>query len=338
MRQPGDWKELDLGDGVRLLLGWRSGRRDLEAAPADLDRTIAQEMREAGVQTLERLAGLDRRTFSGVPAVETDQYLSLPLAREEDSNDDGDTASDGDEDSEEVGSLLPEEAAATAQLIELVQAAFDDDDFLGRSDLKGGGWLFYAVVVELEDEDDPVAFVRKYNPQRGIRAGRLAASAKGKTLTRFDDPFFNFDVDFDLVVAPDEMAILNVNAFNSVFADLELAKLQVPEHVASFSKDLGVPLPRRSAAVLEAVCAQKPSLANRVRRLAHAAYLPKITAQSLGDALDKHGWPRTRLGRQQVRLGDAEDVTLFLELAEGLFYEADFSEERRRADRFSLRS
>jgi hypothetical protein len=69
------------------------------------------------------------------------------------------------------------------------------------------------------------AFVRKYNPQRGLKAGRLRVAANGDTLARFEDPLFNFDFNFDLIIAPNEIAIFSVTAFNSVFADIELAKI-----------------------------------------------------------------------------------------------------------------
>lgn len=326
------WAQLELGEGVRLLLGWREGRRDLVARPVEVTDEVGGAMREACQATLNRIGALERRTFSGVPALEPDQYLSLPIETDEE-------VDEQDDEEEEVGVLLPEERAGTADLVELVESAFEDDDFLSRNELREGGWLFYAVVVEQEDEDEPIAFVRKFNPQRGMKAGRLPAAAQGNTLSRFDDPLFNFDLAFDLVVAPDEIAILKVGAFNTVFADLELAKAQVPEHVDAISAALGVKLASSAEGVLRTVCSEKPSLATRLRRLAHTDHLPKVTNATLREALDKHGFARNALGTgQRVRLADVEDVKTFLDLVEGLYYEADFSDEPRRADRFSVRA
>ena len=47
MREPNEWAEIELGTGVRLLLGWRKGRHGLEAAPVDLHRDVGQMMRAA---------------------------------------------------------------------------------------------------------------------------------------------------------------------------------------------------------------------------------------------------------------------------------------------------
>jgi hypothetical protein len=44
-----------------------------------------------------------------------------------------------------------------------------------------------------------------------------------------------------------------------------------------------------------------------------------------------------RLGKTKVRLTNREDVEVFLDLVEGLYYEADFTGEARRADRYSVR-
>jgi hypothetical protein len=56
------------------------------------------------------------------------------------------------------------------------------------------------------------------------------------------------------------------------------------------------------------------------------------------DSLEKHGYSKNRLGAgSAIELSDEMDVGLLLDLLEGLYYEADFTGERRRADRYSVR-
>lgn len=330
-RKPAEWGTLQLGKGARLLLGWRDGRHDLDAQAARMTSDVSKEMLAACQRVLNGMAQLDRRIYSGIPALEPEQYLSLALATEN-----GGVAS-GDADAlQKLDHMMPEEAAATARLVELVNGAFADDEWLTKDELALGSWLFYAIVVQLED-GGVAAFVRKYNPQRGLKAGRLRVAANGNTLARFDDPLFNFDFNFDLIIAPNEIAIFSVTAFNSVFADIELAKIHAGEHVTTITSGLVAPMSTASEALFREECETRASLANRVRRLAHADYLDRVTTTALRDALQKHGMEPDRLGKAKVKLANREDVEVFLDLVEGLYYEADFTGEGRRADRYSVR-
>lgn len=330
-REPADWADLKLGKGARLLLGWRDGRRGLNAQAARMTADVSKAMIAACQDALDGMGKLDRRIYSGIPALEPEQYLSLVLAAGSDDADSDDAGA-----IQKVDHMMPEEAAATADLVELVNGAFDVDEWLTRDELADGSWLFYAVVVQLQD-GGVAAFVRKYNPQRGLKASRFRVSANGDTLTRFDDPLFNFDFDFNLIVAPNEIAIFSVTAFNSVFADIELAKIHAGEHVTTITSDMAASLSASSEALFRKECEQRASLANRARRLAHVGYLSRVTSAALRDALQKHGMKPDRLGKAKIKLGNREDVEVFLDLVEGLYYEADFTGEGRRADRYSVR-
>jgi hypothetical protein len=330
-RKPADWAALKLGKGTRLLLGWRDGRRDLDAQAARMTSDVSKEMIAACQRALSGMAQLDRRIYSGIPALEPEQYLSLAVATGSNG-----VAHDEADALEKLDQMMPEEAAATARLVELVNGAFDEDEWLTKDELALGSWLFYAVVVQLED-GGVAAFVRKYNPQRGLKAGRLRVAANGDTLARFDDPLFNFDFNFDLIIAPNEIAIFSVTAFNSVFADIELAKIHAGEHVTTITSSVVASLSGPSEALFRKECEERASLANRVRRLAHVDYLNRVTPAALRDALQQHGMPADRLGKTRVRLTNRDDVEVFLDLVEGLYYEADFTGEARRADRYSVR-
>jgi hypothetical protein len=328
MREPAEWPQLDLGEGVRLLLGWRSGRRGMEARPVNLATSVGEEMIAAARETLERIGGSERRIYSGVPGLDLQQYLALPLTEEQAQN---------EEALSEAGAALGEDAAAASQLIQLVRNAFENDDFLSKDELRRGRWLFYAVVVELVDEERPIGFVRQYNPQRGIRAGRLL-TAYSDTLTRFTDPVFNFDLDFDLVIAPDEIAALSTTAFDRLFADLSLAAVQVPDQVTQLNAALGVNLSAGGAQFLGETVQSRAALVQRLRRVAQAGHLGAVTYTTMGDALDKHALPRDRFGPgPDLDLQTADDVHVFLDMLEELYFETDFTVEHRRADRYSRR-
>jgi hypothetical protein len=59
----------------------------------------------------------------------------------------------------------------------------------------------------------------------------------------------------------------------------------------------------------------------------------------MGDALDRHALPRDRFGPgPDLNIQSVEDVQVFLDMLEELYYEADFTGEHRRADRYSRRA
>ncbi len=291
-----------------------------------LGDNVGDAMLDACRDTLTRLSTSERRLYTGVPALETGEYLSIPLDAEED-----------DEQAvvAELAALIGEDAGAAAELIQLVGGAFENDNFLSRDELQGGRWLFYAVVGEVESE--PVAFVRQYNPQRGIRAGRLLTSFHN-ALTRFTDPVFNFDLDFDLVVSPEEIVVLSTTAFDRLFADIDLAAAQVPAQVVELNAALGVNLAAGAADFLSDTVRGRAALVRRFRRVARLDHLAAVTYETMSDALDKHGLPRDRFGAgPELDLQNTEDVNVFLDMLEELYYETDWSNEHRRADRYSSR-
>jgi hypothetical protein len=190
----------------------------------------------------------------------------------------------------------------------------------------------------MTDEDDPIAFVRQWNPQRGFSPGRLLLAYQD-TLSRVDDPLFNFDMTFDLVVAPDEIVVLSTTAFNRVFADLDLLGAQVPDQATQLNTDLGKKLSATGLEFLTTTCQSRPRLAQRLRRVAQAAHLASVTEDSLSDALERHGLGRDRFGSgPEVELQSTDDVVVFLDMLEQLYFEADFTGEPRRADRYSTRT
>jgi hypothetical protein len=67
-------------------------------------------------------------------------------------------------------------------------------------------------------------------------------------------------------------------------------------------------------------------------------HLGQVTPDAMRGALQAHSLPADRFGEgEEVELDDAEAVVVFLDMIEGLYYEADFSREPRRADRYSRR-
>lgn len=334
VRSAEEWADIELGEGVRLLLGWRGDDGGLEAMPVELKAEVADELREACERTLADLGSRSPKAYSTIGDAAGDEFLSLNIRRDDD--DDGDGSDENDDEPGAVPVDL-EEMLSAADIVQLSLDAFAATDFLTRDDLFGGGWLFYAVVVEVDDEDESIAFVRQYNPQRGINPGRLLG-AYSDALARIDDPVFIFDLAFDVVVASDEVAVLKTTAFQRVFADVNVVASEVPADIGSLRSQLNVGIGAASLDMLTATCQQKLRLAARLKKLARQPHLTLVTRASLRSAIARHGLPRNRFGSSTaVKLADADDVRIFLDVLEKRYYEEDFTGEHMRADNASPR-
>jgi hypothetical protein len=326
MRTPEEWADITLGAGVTLLLGWRNGRRDIAAQPVNLDSDVGSFMLGECLSALVALGDRRVRPYSGVPAIEGDEFLSLPLPNDV-------AATPAEEDNP---GPLPEETLGAAELVELARNAFGRTDFLTKGELQDGSWLFYAVIAQTED-GDPVAFVKQYNPQRGFKTSRLV-TAYANTLTRFEDPVFNWDFGFDVIMAPDEIAVLRITAFERVFSDLDVLAAGVPDDIANLADGIQVSIGPASLTMLVDVCQGRATLARQLKRVAAASHLAHVTQTSFQEALLAHGLPANRFGNgTALEVEDDDAARALLDMLEGRYYEGDFSGEHRRADRYSPR-
>jgi hypothetical protein len=327
-----DWGQLELGDAVCLLLGWRdSDTGDLEAKPVELSSEVGAELLKAGRYGLATLKRKTRRDYASEASLEEDEFFSLSLESRSTGGDRADQVPG--EDAKETG--LSEEKLSAAELVGFVRGAFERDDYLTKSELGTGSWLFYVVVAILKDGEEPLGFVRQYNPQRGIKMGRLL-TAFDRTLKRFDQPLFNFDFEFDVVIASDEIAVLKTTGFERVFSDLAVAVAHVPQHVESVETRLGVGFGPGSAAILTSICETRPRYAKRLRQLAGAPHLSKVTPDGLRKKLGQHGLEEEMFGAgNDLELKDRDDVAVLLDMLEQRYYEGDFTDEHLRADRMS---
>ena len=128
MRTAEDWGDIKLGDGVRLLLGWRDEDGGLDARPVDLATDVADELRSVANSSLTDLAARVPKPYSGLGDVDADEFLSLTIM-----------PNDG---SDDATSANLEETLSTADMVRLSLGAFAAGDFFGRDELFGGGWLF----------------------------------------------------------------------------------------------------------------------------------------------------------------------------------------------------
>jgi hypothetical protein len=75
----------------------------------------------------------------------------------------------------------------------------------------------WAYAVALHVADGPLAYFRKFQPSKVIRGGGLKALVQKGTLTRIEDPVFNFDEQADALVLGTDVLILQKTLFEQMF-------------------------------------------------------------------------------------------------------------------------
>ncbi len=331
---PTKWGDVKLGKGVRLLLGWRDDEGDLDATPVQLSSDAAEEFRRTCIAFLKGIGSYERRQYDGEAALDDEEYFAVPLAHEEEEDEaDGEDTNDGDA---QGGLLFPEETVAASTLVTLVREAFERDDALTRDELNGT-WLFFVVVTEQSGASQPVGFVRQFNPNRGYSPGKFLTTYADK-LKPVTDPVLNFDFSFDVVIGSGELAVFRTTGFERVFSDLNVAATKVPEHTDQIADAVGVGISQESILYLKAACGVRPRYAKRLRKIAQSKHLPKISSEAFKKALKRHGLPEDRFGSgKDLKISDPADIGPFLDLLEQRYYETDFTDEHKRADRSSAR-
>jgi hypothetical protein len=316
-----DWSAVLLEPGAELIIGWRPHRSRLDAAAIELSRDVAAELRSMCTSALEQLAGLTRRPYGGVPYIERDEeYLAVPAA------DLHRTDGGHDADAEDYGT------AGFSDLQRLVATAGLPPVSVGE--LREGHYLLYAVICVEELTGDRIAFVRQTNPHRVAKPGGFMALLGREGLQRLEDPVFVFEAGFDLVVAPDEVAVLRLEAFNRMFADLNTLALAAPANAKVIASTVQHMTPKAVRA-LAAAAAARPSLARRLQRLARPGAVPPVTAADIARAMASHGLDAADLVSGESIVFSEDGAPVFLDLIEQLYYETDFTGEHRRSDRYS---
>jgi hypothetical protein len=198
-------------------------------------------------------------------------------------------------------------------------------------------FLFYAIVWERGDDGSPVAFVSNYDPTTLLRKARSFFRFEG-SLRSATKPDFALNDKADLIVSSRDIAILNPRAFDHLFADIRALLNDVPANLAAFAAALrNMPMGTGSRDALQQACARKPSFARRLQLLSVSPGLATMNPNSLRAALRRHHREPGDFitnGRLEIGLPQVGDL---LDVAEGRWWEADFSDEPRRAGSWSRR-
>lgn len=310
------WADIDIGgEPIDLLLGWRDGRKHLQALRIEFAAALGAELRGIAAATLDRLAGMAPIEYDTTATlVDGEEFFSFSL--------------DGF-DGQQPGAEPGEPDAQIAGLLRLIARSATLDTVLPRQ-MRDGTFLFYVLICESSGPDrHRTAFVRLQHGLRVASAHRILATF-GERLNRVGDPVFAFAEEFDLVITADEIAILKPDTFLRLFTDLELLTKATPDFVDHISEALGLDLAQPVKDTIIAVCAKRPSYAKLLRRLSGVDYLPKVTLTSLQAEIERY--PELpegiQIGESGIVLSD-QGVPTFLEILDQRIWRGPFDDSSR---------
>lgn len=189
---------------------------------------------------------------------------------------------------------------------------------LDAAKLKRQSFLFYAAVVG-DDPDSRTSFVSHWNPYKVSLSGHFLTSF-GDRLRRIEGPLLVFKRNFDIVVSPSGIAVLDAAAFEAVFRDVDTMRDRIPawsRHIVD-----ALPLGPETADRLQAACLGNLRLARQARSIFERNQLSgrRLELSALADQLDRWGIDRSRaVNDGALTLTDSEIVTLFKVLDERLY-------------------
>jgi len=335
MKRPADWPALDVSGDPLLVVGRRRPPRGLKGFVVDLHKETFETMREIAQATTTELAGRTRHKWHPNAIAEPgEQYLSISVnelpARPQRRR----VATEGQD-----PSSSPASDPRLAQAADLLHEVLDPGrlDNIDPDDLDSEHLLFYALCWQRGDDGKPLAFVSKYDPTTVLRKASHFFRFAG-TLRSADAPDFALNDRADLVITNEEVAILNESAFDHLFSDIRGMLNEVPANAASLKAALtGLPMSVDSENALIDICTRKPSLARRLQNFAASPSAAAITPKALTTVLKRHGQaPKDFINNGTLEIKPAQ-AEIFLDVAEGRWYEADFTAEPRRAARWSRR-
>jgi hypothetical protein len=260
-RSERDPTAIPVDEALTLVVGWKTAD-GYDLGRVELHESVAEDLREACRDVVEKLASRQPKAYGPDALIAQEEYLVVP---------------------ERI--LEPDLTIAGP----LRRAAGLDS--IGARDLPTRPLALYSVVVG-DQTDQRWAFVRKSNPAKVARPGRIVATL-GNTLTRVRAPVFVFDYWFDLVLLPAGAFVLNQIAFNLLFRDVAVLARRRSAWVADIAARL--PFADDGAERLAEAAQADSRLWSRLRSIHERGHLADVTIDDVRRYARRQGIDVTRM-------------------------------------------
>ncbi|WP_291043264.1 Kiwa anti-phage protein KwaB-like domain-containing protein [Herbiconiux sp.] len=182
--------------------------------------------------------------------------------------------------------------------------------------------ICWALIFGVDDER--TVFVHKNNPVQ-LASKPLIAGLFDDALARLTEPLFAFDAHFDLVIANEQMIILDYSDFEVLFRESEAVLARAREWSEALTSQL--PSTPASTEALEVVVRRNGVIRRKVTSIIRRPYFNALTPSVVREKLEAHGLDADTYmpgGELDFNADTIQDLVRFLN--EDLF-EGDFSNQ-----------
>lgn len=308
------FEAIDVDQALTLAVGWVSGKRT-KIRQVAVGHEVAAAFRDVANNTINDLGSREGEDWAPDADLSVETYLTI--------------------DANEVGTapILGNEHGNLSLLAALQFAETLPD--LKPNDLPVGDLSFYAVVIG-DIAGSRAVFLRRSNPRRGLKRGRIY-SLLADTLQRIEEPIFAFDEWMDLVAVGKDVFVLSQTVFAALFRDQDALAQQVPQ----WTTDLiaAVPIEAAGRQRLEE-CAQRDSrIRARLEAIVRRGHLASVSKEVLREAMQSVELDADSLINADGEfLLEEEDIASVLYFLNEDLFSGSLTQTNFRADKKATRS
>lgn len=281
-----NFDQLEAAESFSLVVAWHRGKT-FDGGELRVSNEIGDHLRKACAATIDRLRELDVSPYSADMQLEEEERLEA-----------------------EDPQMIRDSPLAQLLLGTQRRRLYNARSLPTRS------LLLYAISFSMAGEGR-LAFVRKTNPRRAVKAGGILGML-GNALTKLDQPVFTLDPYFDLVITERGVVAVNQRVFETLFKESDSVLEAVPAWVQSITDHL--PIAGDGAAELAEKCRTDGRLRRRLRSIIERGHLANVTLDEVRAHLQELQLEEGKfIQDDELVFDDADPFTLMALLNEDLF-------------------
>lgn len=257
-------EDVDTVGDMTLVVGWKSGTKT-KLRQVYVGKDVQREFREVMRETIADLANREPEEWTPDADLSPETYLTIPTLE----------LGAAPIMASEHGDLLLADLLLTAEQLDPMPAR----------DIPASNLSFYAILIG-NTPTNRAAFLRRSNPQRGLRKGRIYTSLSD-VLVSVEDPIFAFDRSFDLVFTDAEVRVLSQTVFAALFRDQDALSSQVPIWSETLSEH--IPISPSGVSRLSDKAQRDSRIRARLEAIVRRGHLPDVSILDIKNAMIETG-------------------------------------------------
>lgn len=283
--------DVDVSSSISLSVGWKSGTKT-QLAQLLLGSEVATVLRSVASAAIEQIA--DKEGEPWAPDADLSQETFLYLTQTE------------------LGEAPVLGGRMTGTPLAQALSRAEDLEALSPRKLPASDIQFYAITLG-DEPGNRAVFLRRVNPRRGLRGGKLLTSYHD-VLVAIDDPVFAFDEYIDVVFFGDRVYVLSQTAFMAIFRAQDSLMAQIPQWSAQLASHVPISVDGQERLTARAI--RDSRLRVRLESIVKRGHLVDVPSKRIRKRMTKLGLDQERLldstGMLEMQDDDIPIVLQFL--------------------------